>query len=98
MSEPTWTGPSVALVTLFDDNGAVRVEDTAAHAARLAAAGMRAILVAGSTGEATALTDAERGDLVGAVRQSCPDVPVVAGATGEWWRPAVARTQAAVKA
>ena len=98
MSEPTWTGPSVALVTLFGDNGDVLLEETAAHAARLAGVGLRGLLVAGSTGEAAALTDTERVDLVAAVRQACPDVPVMAGATGEWWGPAVARTEAVVKA
>jgi 4-hydroxy-tetrahydrodipicolinate synthase len=98
MSESTWTGPSVALVTMFDDHGAVLVEETASHAARLAAAGMRAILVAGSTGEAAALSDTERTDLVAAVRQACPGVPVVAGATGDWWAQASARAEAVVKA
>jgi dihydrodipicolinate synthase/N-acetylneuraminate lyase len=32
------------------------------------------------------------------VRAACPDVPVVAGASGEWWRPAANRVVAAVSA
>jgi 4-hydroxy-tetrahydrodipicolinate synthase len=97
-SEPLWTGPAVALATLFDADGAVAVRETAEHAARLVAAGMRAVLVAGSTGEAAALDDAERAALVAAVRASCPQVPVLAGASGDWWAQATARTAAAVAA
>ena len=93
-----WTGPAVALVTFFDDNGAVLPEETAAHAARLVAAGLPAVLVAGSTGEAAALTDDERVALVAAVRQACPGVPVIAGATGEWAGPAAERTAQVIKA
>ncbi len=60
-------------------------------------AGLRAVVVCGSTGEAAALTDEERVALVRAVRLACPDVPVVAGASAEWWRPAADRATAAVK-
>jgi dihydrodipicolinate synthase/N-acetylneuraminate lyase len=98
MGDVMWTGPSVALVTMFDEDGALLAQETAAHAARLVAAGMRAVLVAGSTGEATALTDTERVDLVAVVREACPGVPVVAGSSGEWWGQAAARTSAAVQA
>jgi len=93
-----WTGPAVALVTFFDDDGAVLPAETAAHAARLVDAGLRAVLVAGSTGEAAALTDDERAALVAAVRRACPGVPVLAGATGEWAGQAADRTAQAVKA
>jgi 4-hydroxy-tetrahydrodipicolinate synthase len=96
MMDALWTGPAVALVTLFDDDGDVAHRETAEHAARLVAAGVRAVLVAGSTGEAAALTDGERTDLVAAVREACPGVPVVAGASGEWWGQAAARTAAVV--
>ncbi|MCA2216213.1 dihydrodipicolinate synthase family protein [Jidongwangia harbinensis] len=98
MGDVRWTGPAVALVTMFDDGGAVLARETAAHAARLVAAGMRAVVVAGSTGEAAALTDAERAEVVAAVREACPDVPVVAGSSGDWWRQAADRTEAVVKA
>jgi dihydrodipicolinate synthase/N-acetylneuraminate lyase len=95
---PLWTGTAVALVTLFDDDGAVALEETAAHAARLVSVGVRAVLVNGSTGEAAALSDEERVALVTAVKKACPTVPVLAGASGEWWRPATARVAAAVAA
>jgi 4-hydroxy-tetrahydrodipicolinate synthase len=98
MDDALWTGPAVALVTLFDDEGAVAVKETAAYAARIVATGIRAVLVAGSTGEAGALTDAERAELVAAVRAACPGVPVLAGASGEWRGQAAARTVAMIAA
>ena len=61
-------GVGVALVTLFDDGGELDAAGTAALAASLADEGMRAILVAGSTGEAATLDPAERVELVTAVR------------------------------
>jgi dihydrodipicolinate synthase/N-acetylneuraminate lyase len=95
---PLWTGTAVALATLFDPDGGLAADATAEHAARLVEAGVRAVLVSGSTGEAAALTDDERVELVRAVRRACPDVPIVAGASGEWWQPAADRAAAAVKA
>ena len=92
-----WSGPAVALVTLFDDDRGLDLDATAEHAVRLVRAGMRAVVVCGSTGEAAALTDEERIALVRAVRRVCPDVPVVAGASGDWWRQAAERATAAVK-
>ncbi|GAA3340849.1 dihydrodipicolinate synthase family protein [Amorphoplanes nipponensis] len=98
MTEPLWTGPAVALVNLFDAGAAVDAKATAGHAARLVEAGIRAVLVNGSTGEAATLTDAERVELVAAVRHACPGVPVIAGASGEWWQQAVTRVAGAVDA
>jgi dihydrodipicolinate synthase/N-acetylneuraminate lyase len=98
MTEPLWTGPAVALVNLFDADAAVDAKSTAEHAARLVDAGIRAVLVNGSTGEAATLSDAEREDLVAAVRAACPEVPVIAGASGDWWQPAAARVTAAIRA
>ncbi|HET6533649.1 MAG TPA: dihydrodipicolinate synthase family protein [Actinoplanes sp.] len=98
MADVIWTGPAVAVVTLFDDNGAVLAGDTAAHAARVVAAGIKGVVVAGSTGEAAALSDDERVDLVAAVRAACPDVPVLCGASGDWWGQATARVSAVLKA
>ena len=97
--QPLWSGVAVALVTLFEPDGVrVDVAATAAHARRLVGLGMRGVLVAGTTGEADALGDDERIELVAGVRAACPGVPVVAGASGPWTGPAVARAQAAVKA
>ncbi|WP_203710028.1 dihydrodipicolinate synthase family protein [Asanoa siamensis] len=97
MTQPLWTGVAVALVTLFDDDGAVDERATAAHAARLAQDGIAAVLVAGSTGEYDALTDAELAALTAAVRAALPaSVPVVTGASGAWRGGAAARVEAAV--
>jgi dihydrodipicolinate synthase/N-acetylneuraminate lyase len=98
MAEAIWTGPAVAVVTLFDDDGALLARETAEHAARVVGAGIKAVVVAGSTGEAAALADDERVELVAAVRAACPDVPVVSGASGDWWGQATARVQGVLKA
>lgn len=98
VTQPLWTGPAVALVTLFDQDGAIAPKETAAHAARVVGAGIRGVLVNGSTGEAATLTDTERVELISAVRQACPDVPVLAGASGEWHEQAATRVTAAVAA
>lgn len=102
MTEPLWRGVGVALVTLFVPGGraagAVDLDATAEHAARLVGLGVRGVLVAGSTGEADALSDDERADLVAAVRQACPDVALLAGASGAWTAVAAARAAAMVKA
>src|SRR2546423_15698105 len=97
--QPLWRGVAVALVTLFEPDG-VRVDAaaTAAHAARLVDLGVRGVLVAGSTGEADALTDDERIELIAAVRATCPAVPVIAGASGPWRGPAAVRAPAAAEA
>lgn len=99
LEPPLWRGVAVALLTLFDADLAVDQAGTAAQAARLVDLGVRAIVVGGSTGESDALTNTELADLVAAVRGACPpEVPVLAGATGAWTGPAVARATAAVKA
>ena len=73
-------GVGVALVTLFDDHGDVDEAATAAHAARLVELGVRAVLVAGTTGEAAALSIPERETVLAAVRKSVDGaVPVLAG-------------------
>lgn len=75
-----FTGVGVALVTLFDDRGDVDVSATADHAARLIDLGVRAVVVAGSTGEAAALEPNERLALLEAVRGAVAGrAPVLAG-------------------
>jgi 4-hydroxy-tetrahydrodipicolinate synthase len=98
-SDPVFSGVGVALVTIFDDTGAVDVGRTADHARRLVAAGVSAVVVAGSTGEADALDDHERVALVRAVRAALPrDVPVLAGTGAPWSGGAARRTAAAAEA
>jgi len=89
MGQRVWGGVAVALVTLFETDAdhadhPVDVEGTARHAARLVEAGVRAVVVGGTTGESDALTLDERVALVAAVKDACPGVPVVAGAGGQW--------------
>lgn len=77
---PVFEGVGVALVTLFDDEGEIDAPATADHAARLVDAGVAAVVVAGSTGEAAALDADERSDLLIAVRSAVDGaVPVLAG-------------------
>jgi 4-hydroxy-tetrahydrodipicolinate synthase len=94
-----FSGVGVALVTMYDRSGEVDATATAAHAADLAARGMRAVLVAGTTGEAGQLTAAERVALIGAVRAALPaGVPVLAGTGAASADAAVELTTDAVRA
>lgn len=95
-ADPVFTGVGVALVTLFDEREEVDAPATADLAARLVEAGLKAVVVAGSTGEASALTPEERTALVQAVRAALPGrVPVLAGTGAPSARQAVALTRAA---
>ncbi|HXV94746.1 MAG TPA: dihydrodipicolinate synthase family protein [Pseudonocardia sp.] len=98
-AKPVFTGVGAALVTLFDDYGDVDVTATARLAARLVELGVRAVVVAGTTGEADALDDAERLRLFEAVRAAVPasaPAVVVAGTGAPSTRQARALTSAAV--
>jgi 4-hydroxy-tetrahydrodipicolinate synthase len=78
--QPVFTGVAVALVTFFDAHGHVDTAATARHAEHLAARGMRALVVAGTTGEASHLSMKERLQLLDAVRKAVGDeVPVILG-------------------
>jgi 4-hydroxy-tetrahydrodipicolinate synthase len=92
-------GVAVALLSLFDDDERLLVAETADHAAALAAEGVRAIVVAGSTGEPWFLTAQERVALTEATRAAVPDdVPVVAGTGHPDTAEAVRLTRAAREA
>jgi 4-hydroxy-tetrahydrodipicolinate synthase len=94
-----YRGVGVALVTLFRDDGAIDPGATSALAADLAERGMRAVLVAGTTGEAATLASDERCTLIEAVRRVLPaGVPVIAGTGAPSTRQAVALTAQAVAA
>ena len=84
---PVFTGVGVALVTLFDARGALDTLSTADLAVRLVDRGVRSVVVAGTTGEASALSTTERSRLTRAVREAVPaEVPVITGTgsiTGE---------------
>jgi 4-hydroxy-tetrahydrodipicolinate synthase len=93
---PPFTGVGVALATLFDEDGEVDVAATAKHAARLVDLGVQGVVVAGSTGEAAALSPEERVLLLEGVRSAVPDgVPVLAGTGAPSARQAAALTLSA---
>jgi 4-hydroxy-tetrahydrodipicolinate synthase len=98
MTQPLFTGVAVALVTLFDDAGEVDAKATADHAATLVDLGVRAVVVAGSTGEAATLAPEERIAVLAAVRQEVPSgTPVLAGTGAPSRRQAAALTRDAVE-
>ena len=98
MTEPLFTGVGVALATLFDEAGEVDAKATAAHAAALVELGVRAVVVAGSTGEASALTSGERLALLTETRRAVPEgVPVLAGTGAPSARQAAALTRDAAE-
>ncbi len=89
-------GVGVALVTLFDADGRLDTDATAEHAERLVEAGVAAVVVAGSTGEAPTLDAEERVALVATVRRRIAGrVPVVVGTGAPSARQAVGLTRAA---
>src|SRR5437879_2033128 len=92
MAAPVFEGVGVALVTLFANDGSLDAAATAEHAARLADLGVRAVVVAGSTGEAASLDREERIHLLRAVREQV-EVPIVAGTGAPSTRQAVAFTR-----
>ncbi|MGH9129701.1 MAG: dihydrodipicolinate synthase family protein [Acidimicrobiales bacterium] len=96
--EPLFRGVGVALVTFFDEGGRLLAKATAEHAAAVVDAGIAAVLVAGTTGEAAALDPDERLALVDAVRAAVPagsEVPVIVGTGAPSARQAVALTKSA---
>jgi 4-hydroxy-tetrahydrodipicolinate synthase len=89
-----FSGVGVALVTLFDDDANLDAPATADLAARLADLGVRAMLVAGTTGEAATLTPEERTQIVEAVRAAVPaSVPVIGGGGAPSGRQAAVLTE-----
>ena len=96
--EPVFTGVGVALLTLFDDRGELDAPATAALAAQLVGLGTRAVVVAGTTGEAATLDPGERVALLDAVRDELrSSVPIIAGTGAPSARQAVALTRDAVE-
>jgi len=93
MAMSVFNGVGVALVSLFADDGSIDAAATADLAATLVGLGVRAVIVAGSTGEAAALDRAERVELLRAVRKSVPDTPIVAGTGAPSARQAIAFTR-----
>jgi 4-hydroxy-tetrahydrodipicolinate synthase len=77
---PVFTGVAVALVTFFDEHGHIDYDATSKHAFHLAGRGITAIVLAGTTGEATHLSMKERLHLLDHVRAAVPTgTPVLLG-------------------
>ena len=99
MNPALFEGVGVALATIFTEDGGIAVGETAQLAGRLVAAGVRAVVVAGSTGEAPALDREERVALLRAVQDAVPDdVPVIVGTGDVTTAGAAGHTRAAVAA
>jgi 4-hydroxy-tetrahydrodipicolinate synthase len=97
-NQAIFNGVGVALVTLFRPDGDLDAPATADLAAQLVELGVRAVVVAGTTGEAAALDQDEHAELVAAVREAVPPgsgVPVVAGVGAPSARQALRLTYAA---
>jgi hypothetical protein len=60
MAAALFTGAGFALVTLFDDDGRLLVEETVEHAVDLVERRITAVVVSGTTGESWALDVDER--------------------------------------
>lgn len=76
---PLPSGVGVALVTFFDDGGAVDAKATAERARRCVELGVSSVLVSGTTGEAARLSVDDRVELAAAVKDAAPGTPVIVG-------------------
>lgn len=75
-------GVGVALVSIFGDDGSIDVSATTEQARWCVDQGIAHVLVAGTTGEPWRLGAADRIALVGAIKEECPDIPILVG-TGD---------------
>src|SRR4051812_23482813 len=80
MAAALFSGAGVALVTLFDDDGRLLVEETVEHAVDLVERGITAVVVSGTTGESWALGVDERLELCAAAAEALDGkAPVIVG-------------------
>ena len=91
---PRFGAVVTAMVTPFRGDGALDLDGAAVVARHLASTGSEGIVVAGSTGEGSVLTDEERLDLFAAV-VAAVDVPVIASTGSNDTAHSVAQTKAA---
>ncbi|MDH3684211.1 MAG: 4-hydroxy-tetrahydrodipicolinate synthase [Acidimicrobiia bacterium] len=87
-----------AMVTPFDDSGALDLDRAQGLARHLVANGNDGVVVAGTTGEAPTLTTDEQVELFAAVREALPNHAVIAGTGSNDTRSAIANTQGATAA
>lgn len=91
-----FTGVGVALITVFTRDGDLCTQATTAHATQLVDEGVKAVLIAGTTGEAMTLDPDERSLLLKEVGHSIGGrVPLIAGTGAPSARQAVALTRRA---
>lgn len=80
MNAPRFGQVITAMVTPFDDAGALDLDAARDLARHLVASGSDALVVAGSTGEGSSLSDREKLDLFACVAEAVTE-PVIAGST-----------------
>lgn len=85
-----------AIVTPFDDEGAVDIEAHAVNVRLLSAAGIAGFVIGGSNGEGPYLEAGERATLAEATRGAAPDAFVLVGTVAESLRMALVQAQEAV--
>ena len=87
-----------AMVTPFDDDGAVNYAAAQDLARRICSDGSDGIVVAGTTGESPTLSDDEKIDLLRAVKEAIPEKDVVAGTGSNDTRHSVELSERAIAA
>ena len=84
-----------AMITPFDQRGAVDVEEAVRIATFLVDRGNDGVVVAGTTGESPALETDEKLALFAAIKKALPDATIIAGSTGNNTHHSVELTKAA---
>lgn len=86
-----------AMVTPFDDSGALDLDGAQKLAKYLVANGNDGVVVAGTTGESPTISKAEQRELFLAIREAIPDHSIVAGAGSNDTATSVANTEMATE-
>ena len=99
MKKTIFTGVATALITPFDSNGKIDYEKFAELVEFQINEGINALVVCGTTGEASTLTDDEHRDAISfVVKQTAGRVPVIAGTGSNDTEYAIGLTQHACEA
>ena len=99
MKKTIFTGAATALITPFDSNGKIDYEKFAELVEFQINEGINALVVCGTTGEASTLTDDEHRDAISfVVKQTAGRVPVIAGTGSNDTEYAIGLTQHACEA
>lgn len=95
---PRFGSVLTAMVTPFDDGGALDLDGAQKLAKYLVANGNDGVVVAGTTGESPTISYDEQRELIMAIREAIPDASLVAGAGSNDTRTSVKNTQMATEA